>query len=299
MCYWVTLSLRPSIPSPLSATSNVATSSPGTSPSDPAGFWTQQGAQPIGYKPTEKPFIKAPVGQTASYSEPSSPFRLEEEIQRLRVSIHMNKGRSFSESEGLTATLSPPRSAESAIMTTTSPSTSPFQQGSKNKAGLQQAQKSTDIASVIEAAGSPEAVIQHLLKEKHAQSQQNSQLWRLVDKQRAMILGLQKDLETALKDKEKYRRKLKDVWSNPAIVKAASEKQEEVTRENTGRDATSPQIEGTESRAPTAASSSSSRGPDSPSIDSDSQINSPTDIPTAPYPITPPADKPHVSPPYA
>ncbi len=69
----------------------------------------------------------------------------------------------------------------------------------------------TDIAGLIKAAGSPEAVIQYLLKDKQSQSQQNAQLWRLVDKQRAMILGLNKDLERALKDKEKYRKKLKEV----------------------------------------------------------------------------------------
>ncbi|KAG6002414.1 hypothetical protein E4U21_003119 [Claviceps maximensis] len=307
-------SLRPSIPSPLSATSNVATTLSSASPSEPAAFWTQQTSQSTGHKATEKPFIKAPIGQTASYSEPSSPFRLEEEIQRLRVLIHLNKGRSFSDPEGSTTTHSHPTSTELTTTATTmppssaknktqklpqtlsthdtSPSSSPFKQGSKNKAGLREAQNSTDIASIIEAAGSPEAVIQYLLKEKHAQSQQNSQLWRLVDKQRAMILGLQKDLEAALKDKEKYRKKLKDMWSNPAIVQAASVKQGEVSRATTEHGARSPQIEVPESRAHTA----SSQGPESPSLDSDSQMNSPTDISIAPYPITPPADKPLVSP---
>ncbi len=70
--------------------------------------------------------------------------------------------------------------------------------------------ESPDIGGLIQAAGSPEAVIQHLLKEKASQAAQNSQLWRLVDKQRAMILGLNKDLERALKDKERYRKKAKD-----------------------------------------------------------------------------------------
>ncbi|KAI9814102.1 MAG: hypothetical protein M1832_005990 [Thelocarpon impressellum] len=67
-----------------------------------------------------------------------------------------------------------------------------------------------DIAHLIAAAGSAEAVIHHLLKEKQSSAAQNAQLWRLVDKQRAMILGLNKDLERALKDKDRYRRKLKD-----------------------------------------------------------------------------------------
>ncbi|KAK4128961.1 hypothetical protein N657DRAFT_608884 [Parathielavia appendiculata] len=82
---------------------------------------------------------------------------------------------------------------------------------SLNKASVDGAAGATDIANLIKTAGSAEAVIQYLLKEKQSQSQQNAQLWRLVDKQRAMILGLNKDLERALKDKEKYRKKLKEV----------------------------------------------------------------------------------------
>ncbi|KAI9835493.1 MAG: hypothetical protein M1837_003777 [Sclerophora amabilis] len=68
----------------------------------------------------------------------------------------------------------------------------------------------TDIAGLISAAGSAEAAIQYLLKEKQAAAAQNAQLWRLVDKQRTMILGLNKDLERALKEKEKHRKKLKE-----------------------------------------------------------------------------------------
>lgn len=67
-----------------------------------------------------------------------------------------------------------------------------------------------DISYLINTAGSPEAVIQHLLKEKHHSTAQNGQLWRLVDKQRALLLGLNQDLERALKDKERYRKKLKE-----------------------------------------------------------------------------------------
>ena len=68
----------------------------------------------------------------------------------------------------------------------------------------------TDLSQLVSAAGSPEAVIQHLLKEKQHSAAQNAQLWRLVDKQRTLVFGLNKDLERALKDKERYRRKLKD-----------------------------------------------------------------------------------------
>lgn len=67
-----------------------------------------------------------------------------------------------------------------------------------------------DISHLINTAGSPEAVIQHLLKEKQHSTTQNAQLWKLLDKQRALILGLNQDLERALRDKERYRKKLKD-----------------------------------------------------------------------------------------
>lgn len=67
-----------------------------------------------------------------------------------------------------------------------------------------------DISHLIQTAGSPEAVIQHLLKEKQHSAAQNTQLWKLVDKQRTLVLGLNQDLERALKDKEKYRKKLRE-----------------------------------------------------------------------------------------
>ncbi|KAI9923524.1 hypothetical protein MW887_008590 [Aspergillus wentii] len=71
-----------------------------------------------------------------------------------------------------------------------------------------------DIANLIATAGSAESVIVHLLKEKHHAASQNSQLWRLVDKQRALILGLNKDLERALKEKERYKKKMKELQNS-------------------------------------------------------------------------------------
>ncbi|XP_044724822.1 rhoGAP domain-containing protein [Hirsutella rhossiliensis] len=145
--------------------------------------------------------------------------------------------------------------------------------------------KAIDIAGLIKAAGSPEVVIQHLLKEKQSQHQQNSQLWRLVDKQRAMILGLNKDLEQALKEKEKYRRKLKDLMANPAVLKAAGAPHGEGNPEGR-RGVTLPPVDVASSKAPPCPA------PESPSIESDSQKNSPVEVSMAPYPITPPADRP-------
>lgn len=63
---------------------------------------------------------------------------------------------------------------------------------------------------MINTAGSAEALIQHLLREKQSAAAQNAQLWKLVDKQRTLLLGLNQDLERALKDKDRYRKKLKE-----------------------------------------------------------------------------------------
>ncbi|PFH60491.1 hypothetical protein XA68_10881 [Ophiocordyceps unilateralis] len=146
--------------------------------------------------------------------------------------------------------------------------------------------KVPDVASLIKAAGSPEAVIQHLLKEKQSQHQQNSQLWRLVDKQRAMILGLNKDLEQALKDKEKYRKKLKDLMGNPAVLKAAGVSNGESTTDGGRRGTTLPPVDVNVPKPRPGPT------PESPSLDSDSQRDSPIEPSMAPYPITPPADRP-------
>ncbi|KAL9096205.1 MAG: hypothetical protein Q9165_001728 [Trypethelium subeluteriae] len=67
-----------------------------------------------------------------------------------------------------------------------------------------------DVQSMIAAAGSAESLIHNLIKDKQAAQARDSQLWRLVEKQRAMILGLNKDLDRAIKDKEKYRKRLKE-----------------------------------------------------------------------------------------
>ncbi|KAF5878431.1 uncharacterized protein Bfra_000597 [Botrytis fragariae] len=139
-----------------------------------------------------------------------------------------------------------------------------------------------DVAQLIQAAGSPEAAIQYLIKEKQSQTAQNSQLWRLVDKQRAMILGLNKDLERALKDKERYRKKLKENLTqnaNPSPVDSTqgptSESGEMISESRIAEISVQKSIDG--------------------HLNSDGSKNgspaqhSPMDCALAPYPITPPA----------
>lgn len=67
-----------------------------------------------------------------------------------------------------------------------------------------------EVAQMIATAGSAEALIRQMVKEKTQSTAQNAQLWRLVNKQRTLILGLNADLKRAEQDKERYRKRLKD-----------------------------------------------------------------------------------------
>ena len=101
-----------------------------------------------------------------------------------------------------------------------------------------------DISSLISAAGSAENAVHGLWKEKQSASAHNSQLWRLVEKQRAMILGLNKDLERALKDKERYRKKLKEHLSHiPHLPNAVPRVDSALDRETSQSPALSDTVE--------------------------------------------------------
>lgn len=100
-------------------------------------------------------------------------------------------------------------SIDSTVSSVSSASTSQRPPGS-NSYRISESAGPQDVASAIAAAGSAEAAIQKLLSEKSSAASHNAQLWRLVEKQRAMILGLNKDLEKSLKEKDRYRRKLKE-----------------------------------------------------------------------------------------
>ncbi|TVY67367.1 putative Rho-type GTPase-activating protein, partial [Lachnellula suecica] len=143
---------------------------------------------------------------------------------------------------------------------------------------------SPDIANLIQAAGSPEAVIQYMLKEKKSQAAQNTQLWRLVDKQRAMILGLTKDLDRAVLDKERYRKKLKERLaevSNPSPVDS---------NQGLPSDGASASSESRTVEAPNAANVGALVSAGLRDAKED-HPPSPIDVALAPYPITPPAAK--------
>ena len=89
----------------------------------------------------------------------------------------------------------------------------------------------SDVSHAILAAGSAEAAIRQLLKEKKQSAAQNAQLWRLVNKQRTLVLGLNKDLDRALQDKERYRKKLKEqLAQSPPVPMAITEMRSERPR---------------------------------------------------------------------
>ncbi len=101
-------------------------------------------------------------------------------------------------------------SAVSAISTTTSHSYKSSQDSHFSNHG--------DISAMISLAGSPENLILRLLKEKDHISAQNNKLWKLVDKQRSLLFGLNEDLERALVDKDRYRKKLKEHFDQAPTI---------------------------------------------------------------------------------
>jgi len=147
-----------------------------------------------------------------------------------------------------------------------------------------------DIQALIQVAGSPEELIRYMLKEKQSVTAQNSQLWRLVDKQRAMILGLNKDLERAMKEKDRYRKKLKEhMGMIPPMPTNASV--ETVTPSRTLSESPAPSIDETLSRSESTSSPPRGSGvvrTDSLASSVDrSYTSSALDVAIAPYPSTP------------
>ncbi|MCJ1306486.1 hypothetical protein MMC25_000129 [Agyrium rufum] len=67
-----------------------------------------------------------------------------------------------------------------------------------------------EIQQCVATYGSPEAAIFQLLKDKKQAAAQNAQLWRLMEKQRTLVLGLKKDLERALHEKHQSDRKYQE-----------------------------------------------------------------------------------------
>lgn len=76
---------------------------------------------------------------------------------------------------------------------------------------------------MINSAESIEKLVLRLLKEKNSAANQNNQLWRLVEKQRALLLGLNKDLERISKERDKYKRRVKELQLQGSLPSAATQ----------------------------------------------------------------------------
>ncbi|PHH88933.1 hypothetical protein CDD83_6866 [Cordyceps sp. RAO-2017] len=79
---------------------------------------------------------------------------------------------------------------------------------------------SPEIAGLFKAAGGPEALVQHLLRERQSLYQQNAQLWKVVNDQRAMVARLNRNAELAVQEKEKYRKGFDNLLTNLALFKS-------------------------------------------------------------------------------
>ncbi len=75
-----------------------------------------------------------------------------------------------------------------------------------------------EVHNLVATAGSAENLIQHLLRDKNHAAAQNAQLWKLVDKQRSLLLGLNKDLERLTKERDRYRKKAKELQMQPSAA---------------------------------------------------------------------------------
>lgn len=174
-----------------------------------------------------EPTAVAAAGSDISISPPISP----------------NMANTTTSSRHPTATRADPRpimprnaSIDSTASTTSSASASQRANGASNYRVSQEPSGPEDVAALIAASGSSEAAIQKLINEKNQAASHNAQLWRLVEKQRNMILGLNKDLERSLKEKEKYRKRVKDHLaqseSAPSLTTATQQLSDLVEREN-------------------------------------------------------------------
>jgi len=166
------------------------------------------------------------VEDLASVMTKEPPARAESEKENIAISTprttrHVAR-RSISQPIILQAPYPTPVTAKAvrrvnsiSIGTPTEP-TEPNHSGSNNVAvdASRLSSSEDDIASLIAASGSAEAALQKVLEEKRSVAARSEQLWRLVEKQRAMMLDLNKNLERALKEKDRYRQKLKETLSN-------------------------------------------------------------------------------------
>ncbi|PSN60650.1 hypothetical protein BS50DRAFT_205692 [Corynespora cassiicola Philippines] len=172
--------------------------SPPTPPNLPSSRAGTQPAKPSSYAQLRN--VSAPILSSAGISPPLSPVTMPPPSRPGRPD---------------TRPAAPPRnpSIDSAASSLSSSASQPYR-GNPNHSHTSSQDVSNaqppDMAALIATAGSPEAALMAMWREKQSVTNHNNQLWRLVEKQRSMVIGLQKDLERALRDKDRYRKKLKE-----------------------------------------------------------------------------------------
>ncbi|KAF2178520.1 hypothetical protein K469DRAFT_328497 [Zopfia rhizophila CBS 207.26] len=144
--------------------------------------------------------VSAPVPSSAGFSPPSSPVTMPPPSRPHRPETRPTAPRNPSIDSAVSSLSS---NASQSYRSNTSHSYKSSQDATASA-------NPPDMAGLVASAGSPEAALLAMWKEKQGAANHNTQLWRLVEKQRAMIIGLNKDLERALKDKDRYRKKLKE-----------------------------------------------------------------------------------------
>ncbi|KAJ4370379.1 Rho GTPase activating protein [Neocucurbitaria cava] len=172
------------------------TAQPPTPPSVPASAFTQP-ARPSAY--AQLRHASSPTLSSAGLSPPASPVAMPPPSRP-------NRPETRPTAPARTPSMD---SAASSLSSSASQHRAPASHVSRPSQDTGTANP-PDMSRLIASAGSPEAALLALWKEKQSTTSHNAQLWRLVEKQRSMIIGLQKDLERALKDKDRYRRKVKE-----------------------------------------------------------------------------------------
>jgi RalA-binding protein 1 len=160
-----------------------------------------------------------------------------------------------------------------------------------------------NLAALVAAAGSPEAAMLALGREKQSTATHNAQLWRLVEKQRSMVIGLQKDLERALKDKDRYRRKFRELNEQVPPVPGALQRSDTLASVDERESSQSPALSerpGESARSPDSKTSPLTQQHPAPRLLSDallahspshsdthttSSVNSPTELSVQPLHI--------------
>lgn len=164
--------------------------------------------QPLNNSGSVAKALTPPEFQSYSHLQPSLPFPQPKETRNSSSPLPLS-----------TATLSPAKTAIRPV-SRSMPRTSSIDSAVSNISNItSHSHKSSqdsypshqgDLSVMISLAGSPENLIMRLLNEKEYIGSQNNKLWKLVDKQRSLLFGLNEDLERALVDKERYRKKLKE-----------------------------------------------------------------------------------------